>query len=311
MPASRSALEPDPLVRWLAAGTLLFTVLVVLGGSVVRATESGAGCGEQWPRCDGHILPWSAEGATLVELTHRAMTGVLGVLMLGLVAAVLARTRPGAPIRRSMAWAAGFFAAEVLIGASLVVFGWVGDDASVGRMAAVTVHLVNTFLLLGALTLVAWLAAGQPPPRVDTRRATDRLVLLGAGVLLVVAASGALNALADTLFPADEPTSGHVLADLRVLHPLVAVAGGLAVWLIARAPALDAGDGAARWRRAVGAVIVSQFALGVLNIALLTPVETQVLHLLLADTLWVVWIAFGARVVTALGAAAPTVAAVP
>ena len=32
--------------------------------------------------------------------------------------------------------------------------------------------------------------------------------------------------------------------------------------------------------------------MGVANIALLTPVETQVLHLLLADTLWIVWIFF-------------------
>ena len=39
--------------------------------------------------------------------------------------------------------------------------------------------------------------------------------------------------------------------------------------------------------------------MGVVNIALLTPVETQVLHLLLADTLWIVWIVFGASVIAA------------
>jgi len=162
-----------------------------------------------------------------------------------------------------------------------------------------TVHLANTFLLLAALTLVVWLARGGAPPRVDLGRTADRLLLAGAVVLLVVAASGALNALADTLFPADESSgSGHFLADLRVLHPMIAIVGGVAVVLLSRAGAL-AGATAEPWRRAIAVIVAIQFAMGVVNIALLTPVETQVLHLLLADTLWIVWIVFGASVIAA------------
>jgi heme A synthase len=266
---------------------------------VVRATESGAGCGDQWPRCEGHIIPWSADGATAIEFAHRASTAILGILLVALVVGVLRRTRPGAPIRRALAWAGAFFVAEVAIGALLVVFGWVDQDASTGRVVAMTVHLVNTFLLLAALTVVVWLARGGAPPRVDLGRTADRLLLAGAAILLVVAASGALNALADTLFPADEATtSAHFLADLRVLHPMIAVVGGVAVVLLSRAGAL-AVAAAEPWRRAVAVIVAFQFAMGVLNIALLTPVETQVLHLLLADTLWIVWIVFGASVVAA------------
>jgi heme a synthase len=289
----------DPLVRRLATGVLVFTVLVILGGSVVRATDSGAGCGDQWPRCEGHIIPWSADGATAVEFGHRAMTLVLGLLIVGLVIAVLRRTPPQAPIRQVLAWAGGFFVAEVAIGALLVLFGWVEDDASTGRVVALTIHLVNTFLLLAALTLVVWLARGGESPAVEPARTADRLLLAGALTLLVVSASGALNALADTLFPvAEGATTGHFLVELRVLHPAIAVVGGVAVVVLSRARVLAA-PAAEGWRRAVAGIVAVQFLMGVLNIALLTPVETQVLHLLLADTLWIVWILFAASVITA------------
>ena len=306
MVATRSPETTDPLVRWLATGVLVFTVLVILGGSVVRATESGAGCGDQWPRCEGHIIPWSAEGATTIEFAHRASTAILGILLVALVITVFRQTERGAPIRGALVWAGAFFVAEVAIGALLVLFGWVDQDASIGRVVAMTVHLANTFLLLAVLTLVVWLARGGAPPRVDLGRRPDRLLLAGAVILLVVTASGALNALADTLFPADEATtSGHFLADLRVLHPAIAVAGGVAVVLLSRAGAL-AGPDAEPWRRAIAVIVAIQFAMGIVNIALLTPVETQVLHLLLADTLWIVWILFGASVVTARQFAEPS-----
>ena len=99
MVATRPVQATDALVRRLATGVLVFTVVVILGGSVVRATESGAGCGDQWPRCEGHIIPWSADGATAIEFAHRAMTGVLGLLIVGLVVAVARRTPRRAPIR--------------------------------------------------------------------------------------------------------------------------------------------------------------------------------------------------------------------
>lgn len=301
----RTETAADPVVRRLAMAVLVFTVAVILGGSVVRATESGAGCGDQWPRCEGHIIPWSADGATAVEFTHRAMTAVLGVLMVALVVTLVRRTAAGAPIRRAMGYAAAFFIAEVAIGALLVVFGWVEDDASMGRVIALTVHLINTFLLLAALTLVVWLARGGQPPQLDTTRLAHKLVIAGALVLLVVSASGALNALADTLFPAGEVATGspaHFLVRLRVLHPMVAVAGGTGVFLLAGRLAASGTAGIARGLRTV---VLAQFAMGVINIALLTPVETQVLHLLLADILWILWVLLAATV-TAVPAAEPS-----
>lgn len=295
---------PDRLVSRLAWASLFFTVAVILGGAVVRATDSGAGCGESWPRCEGHLLHFSAQGATLIEFTHRAMTGTLGIVLAALVVLVLRRYPRGHIVRRSYAWALGFFFGEVIIGAVLVLFGWVEDDASIGRVIAVSVHLVNTFLLLGALALTAHFASGRAPIRFDRSRRRDQAILAGVVTLLVIGASGALNALSDTLFPADTVLEGvraefgataPFLLRIRTVHPLIAIAGGGIIFMLARSPLLDATGRAARFAGWAQALVGVQFVMGLINIALLTPVETQVLHLLLADALWLVWVLLGAE----------------
>lgn len=308
---SMTSAPADLIVRRLAWASLFFTVAVILGGAVVRATDSGAGCGESWPRCDGHIIPFSAEGATLIELTHRLMTAVLGFVLIALVVVVWRRIERGHHMRRALAWSLLFFFGEVIIGAVLVLFGWVEDDASVGRVIAVSLHLVNTFFLLGALALTAHYASGGAPVDFVRARRRDQLVLAGVVVLVVIGASGALNALSDTLFPADTVLQGirdefgstaPFLLRLRTIHPLMAIAGGGIVFMLTRHPALEATGPGRRFAVAVQVLIGVQFVSGLVNIALLTPVETQVLHLLLADALWIAWVLLGANL---LGSSRP------
>ena len=65
-----------------AWGVLAWNVAVVLWGAFVRASGSGAGCGRHWPVCNGQVIPHSPSAQTLIELTHRAMTGIDSVLVL-------------------------------------------------------------------------------------------------------------------------------------------------------------------------------------------------------------------------------------
>src|SRR5258707_636964 len=64
-----------------AWGVLAYNVAVILWGALVRATGSGAGCGGHWPLCNGKVLPKVSQIATVIELTHRVMSGVALVLV--------------------------------------------------------------------------------------------------------------------------------------------------------------------------------------------------------------------------------------
>ncbi|MGH7481842.1 MAG: COX15/CtaA family protein [Longimicrobiales bacterium] len=280
----------------LAWSTLAVTLLVILWGAFVRATGSGAGCGAHWPLCNGQVVPRAAGTETLIELTHRVTSG-LALLLVAALAFFAYRSWPaGHAVRRAATWALGFMVLEAAIGAGLVLLELVADDRSVARALWMAAHLVNTFLLLGALALTAWFASGGAPIRVHDGR-DGVLLLAGLVALVVVGASGAVAALGDTLFPADSLAAGfradlsptaHFLVRLRVLHPALAITTGL--YLLATTAWLR-GRGEPGPMRSLaglaGALVVAQLLAGALNLVLLAPVWLQIVHLLLADGLWI------------------------
>lgn len=286
----------------LAWAVMTFTVLVVLGGAVVRATGSGDGCGDTWPVCTDRILPVNPEVETIIEFGHRLMSGaaIIGIVVLFFWARRLYQRAD--PVRRAAAAALLFIVLESLIGASLVLFGWVDDDTSLGRMIVVPLHLVNTSLLVGSLALTAWWSSGNPTPQRTLGTPEGKRILWGAAGLLVVATAGALNALADTLYPADtflagvrdELTAGApLIVQTRVLHPVLGVLIGLAIAYQVMNAATTT-EPTARLARLVAGLILAQFALGILNVVLATPLETQVLHLAMANGVWIAYVLFGA-----------------
>src|SRR5580692_7786824 len=82
-------------VRGLAWTALGWNVLVILWGAVVRATQSGAGCGNNWPLCNGEVIPVSPRVDTMIEFTHRLMTSGSAVLVVALLVCVLIGTERG------------------------------------------------------------------------------------------------------------------------------------------------------------------------------------------------------------------------
>lgn len=275
-------------LRRFVWATLATTVAVVLLGALVRATGSGAGCGRSWPTCQGVVLP-DLRGATAVEFVHRAASGVALVLVAVMVVGVFRVVGRGHPARRGAVLSGVAIVVEALIGATIVFSEWVADDASVARVISVPLHLVNTLLLLAALTLTAfWLAGGG---RLRPRHGWGIPVAVTVGLVLV-AGTGAVTALADTLFPKEAldlsgvVTAGeHFLTRLRVLHPFVAAVVGMAAVLVS--VRLRTAHPLAS-RVVVTAVVVDLVA-GALNVALLTPIWLSLLHLLVADVLWIAW----------------------
>jgi heme a synthase len=285
-----------------AVWTLACNLVVVLWGALVRATGSGAGCGSHWPLCNGVVVPQKPSVGTLIELTHRATSGLALVMVLALAVACWRVLPKGHAARRAAFAALVLIVVEAGIGAGLVLFELVGSNASAARAAYMGMHLAVTFLLLGSLALTAWWSHEAPRLRPDRR--VSSLLAVACGGLLVVAASGAVAALGDTLFPAGSLAAGlrqdlspasHFLLRLRVLHPLLAV--GVAAYLLflpqlVRAPRL--GRTPRRLGSAVSLLALVQLAVGAANLGLLAPVALQLLHLLLADLLWIAVVLFGA-----------------
>jgi heme A synthase len=284
----------------LAWTAVVFNVVVIAFGSVVRATESGAGCGPHWPACNGQIIPSEIHGARLIEFTHRITSGIALILVGLLIWRVFRSFTRGHRVRTTAALAGVFVLVEAMLGAILVLFEWVAKNVSVARTVAVPIHLVSTLALLASLALTAHWVDGGPAGRWGRGRGW---LLVGGGIgVALIAASGGVTALADTLFPSESIASSisksldsaeYFLTRLRVAHPLVAIVVGLLLIRIVGAIGSDRTTG-----RIIIGLVVLQFAAGMANILLHTPLWLQIVHLVLADVLWVTYVVFAADVLS-------------
>lgn len=282
-------------VAWITLAIIIGTIVM---GAVVRATHSGDGCGASWPTCEGGlVLPGTGDTARLIESSHRLISGLSLLAMVALVVAVHRTFAAPHPARRAARWSLGFLVVESLIGAAIVLYGWVADDRSTARQFSVPIHLVNTFLLTAAVAYTVWLIEGGAAPRWREMSARARALLGLAAVLLLIAATGATTSLADTLFAAESVAEGirqdfdaesAFIVRLRVLHPIVAIAGGALLAWFAWKHVDETEDRGHPWpaRIILGGVAI-QAMLGFVHIALMTPLVTGLVHLFIAQVLWI------------------------
>ena len=272
---------------------LAYTLLVVLWGAYVRATGSGAGCGSHWPLCNGEVIPRAPEAATRIEFTHRVTSG-LSLLLVAALAVWAFRAFPRAGRVRKFALLSGvFLVIEAVLGAGLVLLEYVAHNASPGRAWYLSAHLVNTQLLLAMLLLTAWYSHRAHPPRPANR---PRLIAAALPAALLISVTGAVAALGDTLIlgaaaagahPADAAAAAGGLVRLRLLHPFIAIlAGAFLIWAALGAAARERNAVARQARVLVAALVLVQWGAGLVNVILKAPVWMQLLHLLLANALW-------------------------
>jgi heme a synthase len=290
-----------PRFAW---GVLAYNVLVILWGAVVRATSSGAGCGDHWPLCNGVVVQSHPRLATLIELAHRMSSGVTVIAVLLLLVWVFRRTLVGHLARVTVVAATLLIFNEALLGALLVLLRLTADNRSPARAVYLSLHLVNTLLLLGALALTAhFLSRGAAFDRHQVRFMQLAPAIAGLVAILMVGASGTLAALSDTLFPAasmgaalaaDFSNGSSWLQRVRFVHPVSAVIAGIFLcWLLLRSFSQSAERRPATW---VLVLLALQCLLGVADMVLLTPLWMQILHLLGADLLWIALVVLTARV---------------
>jgi heme A synthase len=148
------------------------------------------------------------------------------------------------------------------------------------------------------MTVTAWWASGGAAVRLRNQGAL--LWIFGAGLVatLLLGVSGAVTALGDTLFPSASVAEGltqdlsstvHILIRLRLLHPTLAVSVGIGLMVIAFLTRQYRRNVAAkRLSLALPSIIALQLLAGLANVFLLAPVWMQLVHLFLADILWIV-----------------------
>jgi len=295
----------DPIHKFVRFGwvALGMTVLVIVWGAVVRATGSGAGCGSHWPLCNGDVVPLAPTVGTIIEFVHRLTSGAVMLLAVGLVW-LSRRTFPaGHEARRWAVISLIFMLVEAGIGAGIVLLELVENNASALRAAYVGGHLVNTLLLVAAMTRTIW-AARVPSAGAEgaSRPAgmSSRGFTFAMAAMLLVAATGAIVALGDTLFPsaslaegiaADLDPTAHFLIRLRIWHPILAATAAVYLFWIAWRSPIFAGPVQATPRQLVMFLIVTQTGLGVINLVMLAPLALQMAHLLASNLLWIalVW----------------------
>ncbi len=312
---------------WLV---LAVNLLTVVWGAYVRASGSGAGCGSHWPLCNGVVVPHSPQIETIIEFTHRMMSG-FSLILIAVMLVWAFRTYPRRHIvRLGASLSAIFIITEALVGAGLVLFNWVAGNASLARVISMAIHLINTFLLLACLSLTAWWASSGETVSLKRRGISSWVFAFGFLGLIILGVSGAITALGDTLFPAislvegirqDFSGTAHFLVRMRVWHPVIAIIMGSYLILVGGISAMHAHDEVRSMQTGKQAMdpqsythfrnvrtfalillasVASQMLAGLINLLLLAPVWMQLLHLFLADTVWIAFTLLAANVFSEL-----------
>ncbi|MEZ5305964.1 MAG: COX15/CtaA family protein [Pyrinomonadaceae bacterium] len=287
--------------------SLVFNVIVVVWGVFLRASKSGDGCGKFWLTCQGEVIPSAPEFKTVIEFSHRLMSGLDFFLMLAVFLIAVLYFKKDRQIIAFASLAFLLIITEAAIGAGLVLTGNVATTHTDSRPLWAVGHLINTFLLLGSISVLgALLSSGKR----FAGKASARVRLfafVGTLLLLFVGVTGAVAALTNMLYPSDsvieallrdfDPASAFILR-IRILHPIGAVitavfVGFLAGWFKS---AHEGSKEIGFWSGIVTLSLVLQVILGGTTILLGAPIVLQLAHLILADAVWIGWIMLCAHV---------------
>ena len=278
-------------VESYAKAGLLLSIASILPGAFVRATGSGDGCGATWPTCKGKIIPALSDTSELIEFSHRSVSGVLLVVTL-IIFAKTRKFQKESLVRTVTNYLTFFVIFEALIGAVIVIFEWVGLNSSLPRIIAVPIHLVNTFGLLGSYAILYKILQDDLE---NIKKMFNKNFLLISSLFLLSGATGSITALADVLFPsasfvegflADFDRTSEVLTRLRILHPIISSTLSIVLYVYATGIRKKYNVSV----KSLQILILIAVFLGVINVLSNIVLPLSILHLAIADFLWISYI---------------------
>lgn len=305
-------------------GLVLYTLIVILWGAWVRISHSGDGCGDTWPLCQGQLIPQEAMKKTWVEYSHRFTSGLYGILVVLLFFWIKKQfsslnEKSYSSSQKWSFWVLVFMITEALLGAKLVIFRLVSLNDSVWRLVVMSLHQLNSFLLVG-FTIRLFCSAfedrifenlkSKPQLHKLSQIKECKGIPLPFFLILILAMTGAWAALSTTLFPSvslvdglmkDFAADSHYLLKLRAAHPFLGVTLGsfMAVLFYKKSYEYSSVQESTLIDRYLykssywtSIAIASGVIVGIITILTLSPVPLKVFHLALAHILWSFFIGF-------------------
>jgi cytochrome c oxidase assembly protein subunit 15 len=274
--------------RNLAIASTIATFLLITVGGLVRATKSGLGCGTDWPECHGKLVPTLETRAAVIEFSHRAIAGVVVVLVVLLVLAAYRYERSSSRLKRASVAALGLVLGQAVLGAVVVKLEL---DAE-----SVVLHLATAMALLATLVYVT-IATNARGTEFPSDRALSRQSAVAAGAVLALLLVGSyLSGLAEgsvfddwplmngRLLPALSSTAvvAHVVHRyLAALVAVVVLAAALrSMRLKQRLPV------PARYARVAAGMFAVEVAIGALNVWTNLNEVVVTLHLATGAAIW-------------------------
>ncbi len=281
--ADRHALTPRSL-RWASTASLVVSILIVLGGGIVRVTGSGLGC-PTWPTCDAaSVTPTPALGLhAVIEFSNRMFTVVLCLAVAWVIVAARLQ-RPRARSITRLAWSQFWLVVANAVAGGISV--WTGLNPYV-----VAFHFVMAMGLLTTTTLT-WHRVHERAvtpgelARISTTARALSWILTALTALLIVAGTLVSGSGPHSGDSADVPRMGFDWIDVTIVHGVL----GAAVLLTAIALA------AVLWRSRAATpllrtltligVVALQGVVGVVQALTALPELLVAVHLLLAALVW-------------------------
>jgi heme a synthase len=299
---------PSQQFRRLALWTGVATFLLIIVGGIVRVSDSGLGCGPAgsgfsgWPLCEGDVIPGLDLNA-VVEYTHRALAGIVGIMMIALAVLAFRRYRAQRGLVRASIAAAGLVVAQGLLGAATV-------ENNLDELL-VAAHLGLAMVLL-ALLIYIWRAA---KPEVIGAEAADGgprfrgLALVASGMIFCTIVAGGYMAGTQNYGRADYqlgdgahhacgkefpscngefmPFGEARLVDIHLTHrAFMYVASALVLALVLLALRRRPSTGVVRSAWLALGLLLTQILVGALNVWLDEYEALIVTHLALGTLLW-------------------------
>lgn len=269
-------------LRLLALGTLVTGFVLIVLGAIVRIEGAGMGCGDDWPVCNGEVVP-TFSYLTTIEYLHRAVAGVVLLLTGGLVWA--SRGVVGRRVRGLAVTALLLVLAQAGLGA-VTVFVELNPKAVTAHLGMAQAYLAVVIAIVLIVT-----GAGRRSWIAGATRSIALPAMVAAGATFALLLSGAYTASSGAAWacPAWPGCQGRIVptgttpVDIHLLHRWLALVALAAVAITA---VRAVGTARARHASIALALMGVEIVAGGANIWFELADWVRVLHLAIATLVW-------------------------